>query len=190
MNQQLLEIRQKMKSRKPAFIRQDNPKRPKLKDVWRKPKGVHSKIRHHFKGRRKMPSPGYKSPAEVKGLHATGLEMIRVATPEGVAKIKKDTQGIIIPQNVGKRKRLEILKKARELNVNVLHLKIEESIKKIEDFMNSKKKSKPAKEAKKEPVKETKKEEGPKDAKGPEIPENEKKESEKKERDKVLIKKV
>ena len=62
MNQQLLEIRQKMKSRKPAFIRQDNPKRPKLKDVWRKPKGVHSKIRHHFKGRRKITSPDYNSP--------------------------------------------------------------------------------------------------------------------------------
>ena len=190
MNQQLLQIRQKMKSRKPVFIRQDNPKRPKLKDVWRKPKGVHSKIRHHFKGRRKMPSPGYKSPAEVKGLHATGLEMIRVATSEGVSKIKKDTQGIIIPRNVGKRKRLEILKKARELNVKVLHLKIEESIKKIENFMNSKKKSKPSKEAKKETVKEAKKEEVPKESKGPESPENEKKETEKKERDKVLIKKV
>ena len=52
MNQTLLNVRKEMKERKPEFIRQDNPKRMKLNYKWRKPKGVHSKIRHHFKGRR------------------------------------------------------------------------------------------------------------------------------------------
>jgi len=190
MNQALLQIRQKLKFRKPAFIRQDNPKRPKLGDVWRKPKGIHSKIRHHFKGRRKMPSPGYKSPAKVKGLHATGLEMIAVSSPQDLTKIKKDSQGIIISKSVGKRKRLEILKKAKEANIKVLNLNLEESIKKIEDFMSSKKK-KEAKPAKKDTVKEAKKQEEPKESKETkETADEGKKEIEKKERDKVLTKKV
>ena len=190
MSQALLQIRQKLKFRKPVFIRQDNPKRPKLKDVWRKPKGVHSKIRHHFKGRRKMPSPGYKSPAKVKGLHATGLEMIAVFSPQDLAKIKKDAQGIIISKSVGKRKRLEILKKSKELGIKVLNLNTEESIKKIEDFMSSKKK-KEAKPAKKVQVKEDKKQEEPKESKETkETADEGKKETEKKERDKVLTKKV
>jgi len=72
-----------------------------------------------------------------------------VYSPAEVGKIKKDVQGIIIPKNVGARKRLEILKKAKELNVIVLNLNIEESIKKIEDFMSSKKKE-PEKKSKKD----------------------------------------
>src|SRR3990167_7839519 len=121
----LLELRSKIKGKKPVFIRQDNPKRMKLNYKWRKPKGVHSKIRHHFKGRRKMPSPGFKSPAAVRGLHSTGLEMVRVFSANEVSKINKLTQGIIVPRTAGKKKKIEILKKARELDVRVLNLKID-----------------------------------------------------------------
>ncbi len=185
----LLELRNKIKSRKPEFIRQDNPKRMKLNYKWRKPKGVHSKIRHHFKGRRKMPSPGYKSPAEVKGLHADGLKMVRAYSAEDLAGIKKN-EGIIMPKSVGMRKRLEILKKAKELNIRVLNINLDEAAKKIEDFINSKKK-KETKEAKKEPVKETKKHEEPKETKEQkEMTDEDKKEAEKKERDKVLTKRT
>ena len=182
---QLLELRNKIKERKPVFIRQDNPKRMKLNYKWRKPKGVHSKIRHHFKGRRKMPSPGYKSPVEVKGLHATGLRMVRVSSPHELDRINKN-EGIIIPKSTGTRKRLEILKKAREMNVPVLNLKSEETIKKIEDFINSKKKKEiiEAKKTKKEYAKEARAEQQN------EMTDEQKKEAEKKEKDKVLTKRA
>ena len=85
MTQQLIELRKAIKEKKPIFIRQDNPKRKKLSYKWRKPKGIHSKIRHHFKGRRKMPSPGYKSPAAVRGFHSSGLKIVYVFTPTDVA---------------------------------------------------------------------------------------------------------
>src|SRR3989344_9388886 len=98
MTESLLEIRKELKERKPEFIRQDNPKRKKLNYKWRKPKGIHSKIRHHFKGRRKMPSPGYKSPRKVKGLHSSGLKMIHVFSASDASKIRKETEGIIIPK--------------------------------------------------------------------------------------------
>ena len=182
----LLELRTRIKNKKPVFIRQDNPKRPKLSDKWRKQKGIHSKIRHHFKGRRKMPSPGYKSPLETRGLHAAGLCMIMVHSPKEVSMIKKDSQGIIIPRTVGAKKRLEILKTAKSLNVRVLNLDSDKAIKKIEDFMNSKK-GKTTKEAGKEPVKEPKKE-ATKETK--EMTEEQKKEAEKKEKDRVLTRKA
>ena len=191
MNEALLEIRQQLKERKPIFIRQDNPKRKKLNYKWRKPKGIHSKIRHKFKGRRKMPSPGYKSPAQVRGLHASGLKIILTFSAKDVEKIKKDKEGIVVPKSIGAKKRLEILRKAKELDLKVLNLNVDETIKKIEDFIGSKKK--PKKEEIKE-KKETKQKEIQEKESEEKISENltdeQKKEAEKKERDKVLTKKV
>lgn len=188
----LLELRSKIKSKKPVFIRQDNPKRMKLNDKWRKPKGIHSKIRHKFKGRRKMPSPGYKSPRDVKDLHASGLKILNVSSINDVKNIKKESEGIVISRSVGMKKRFEILKNAKELGIKVLNLKIDEQIKKIEDFVNSKKK-KEAKEPKNEEKKESKdadesKKEDVKE-KGA-LTDEQKKEAEKKEKDRVLTKKV
>lgn len=190
--EKLLELRQGLKERKPEFIRQDNPKRMKVNYKWRKPKGIHSKIRHRFKGRRKMPSPGYKSPRIVKGLHASGLEIISVHSVDDIAKIKKESQGAVVSKSVGMKKRLGILRKAKELNVTVLNLNVDEKIKNIEDMINSKKKV--TKETKKE---EAKKEIKEKEAKIKEqkteaskLNDESKKESDKKEKDKVLTKKV
>ena len=191
---QLLALRKELKERKPEFIRQDNPKRKKLNYKWRKPKGIHSKIRHHFKGRRKMPSPGYKSPFAVKGLHSTGLKMVRVFSADEVLKINKSTQGIIVPRTVGRKKKLEILKKARELNVHVLNFNLDERIKKIEDFIKSKsqKKAETKKEAsaKKEEKKPKESAEKQKEKTEEKLTDEEKKEAEKKEKDKVLTQKV
>lgn len=190
----LLEIRKEIKERKPVFIRQDNPKRRKLNYKWRRPKGIHSKIRHHFKGRRKMPSPGYKSPFEVKGMHSSGLEIIMVSSSDGVTKIKKDTQGIIIPKAVGKKKKLEILKKAKELGVQVLNFNLDEGIRKIEDFMKSKSQKKTEVKKEVESKKEDKKQKGDaeKTKEKPEekLTDEQKKEAEKREKDKVLMQKV
>lgn len=187
----LLELRNKIKDRKPEFIRQDNPKRMKLSYKWRKPKGIHSKIRHHFKGRRKMPSPGYKSPRNVKGIHTSGLRMINVSSVEDIKKIKKESEGAIITKSVGMKKRLEILKKAKELDVKVLNLNVDERITKIEGLINSKKK-KEVKETKKEQIKE-KKETKISESKEDSLQkksDDEKKEADKKEKDKILTKKV
>lgn len=192
MTESLLEIRKELKERKPDFIRQDYQRRKKLgrKLKWRKPKGIHSKIRHHFKGRRKMPSPGYKSPRKAKGLHSSGLRMVPVHSIEDIKKIKNGSEGAVISKNVGIKKKLGILKMAKEIEVKVLNLNIDEQIKKIESFANSKKK-KDADKAKKDVVKEVEeKSKEPKAGLDATVNEEKRKESEKKEKDKILTKKV
>ena len=185
----LLELRTRIKEKKPDFIRQDNPKRMKVNDKWRKPKGIHSKIRHKFKGRRKMPSPGYKSPRDAKGLHSSGLKIVGIISINDLIKIRKESEGAVIAKSVGMKKKLEILKKARELNVNILNLNVNEQIKKIEDFINSKKK-KATTEVKKEEVKEEKAVTKEPIEKTQVSDKDDKKLAEKKEKDKVLTKRT
>ena len=188
---ELLDVRKEIKDRKPAFIRQDYQRRKRLgrKMKWRKPKGIHSKIRHHLKGRRRMPSPGYKSPSRVLGLHATGLKIMHVRSVSDVNRIKKEDEGIIISKQVGLKKKLGILRKARELGIKVLNFNIDEKIQKIEDFINSKKKTQ--KGAKKEAKEKTEAKKLPEPgSQGKEISDEEKKGAEKKEKDKLLTRKV
>ena len=49
-----LELRKKIKAKKPNFVSQDTHKRKRIRPRWRKPRGWHSKIRLHKIGYRKM----------------------------------------------------------------------------------------------------------------------------------------
>ena len=189
LNKLTLELRANIKEKKPDFIRQDYQRRKRLgrKLKWRKPKGIHSKIRHKFKGRRKMPSPGYKSPREVKGLHASGLKIINISSLDGIKNINKEVEGAVISKSIGTKKRLEILKRAKELGISVLNFDIDKQIKKIEEVVNSKKK-KESKEKKKEEVKE-KEMKAVEQKQLPALTDEQKKEIEKGEKDRVLTKK-
>ena len=188
MIEKLLEIRKNIKEKKPDFIRQDYQRRKRLgrKLKWRKPKGVHSKIRHHFKGRRKMPSPGYRSPAKVSGLSPSGLKIVNVSTANDLQKIKSEAEAAVISKAVGMKKRLEILKMTKELKIAVLNLNADEHIAKIENFLNSKKKE--SDKGKKEAKKSAKE---PKEQKEAELGTGrQRKDAEKKEKDKVLTKRI
>lgn|SRR3989338_5897262 len=188
MIQKLLEVRKQLKERNPEFIRQDTHKRKKLEIKWKKPQGVHSKIRHRFKGRGKMPSPGYKSPIKVKGLHASGLRIVNIYSPTDLESIKKESEGIIISKSVGMRKRLDILKEAKDHKINVLNINLDEHMKKIQDFIDSKKKETP--KEKKHDTKEPKEAKDKKEQDSKDVNDEQKKETEKKEKDKVLTKRL
>lgn len=187
----LIELRKKIKSKKPEFVRQDAHKKPKLGWKWRKPRGLHSKVRMGKKGYRRKPAQGYGSPKAVAGLHKSGLKPIRIFNLNDLAKVKPDKEGAVIAQSVGKKNKIELIKKAEESGIKVLNIKDtkkylekikeekEKQKKKKAERLEKKKKSK-GKEKTKEKEK-TKKEEGKTD--------EEKKEEAKREKDKILTKK-
>lgn len=188
---ELLQVRKELKERKPEFIRQDTQKRKKLSLKWRRPKGIHSKMRHHFKGKRTSPSPGHKSPLKVRGLHSSGLKIVNVCSAKDLEKVRKDAEGIVISGQVGMKKSYEILKKAKMAGISVLNLNMDEKIKEIEDFMSSKKKPKESKKEQKEgPKKPESKKEASEAKEQEQVTEEEKKEAEKKEKDRLLTKKA
>jgi large subunit ribosomal protein L32e len=191
----LLELRKKMKNKKPTFLRQDAHKKKRLGEGWRRPKGMHSKMRLRHRDKRTRPEPGFGSPKAVYGLSKEGLQYVNIATVKEVGSIDKQKQGIVISSSVGKKNRIQIIKKALELNIKILNLKEPQKyVEKIEKEMQEKaekKKSKVEKKEKKEKDKEKKaekkeKEEGKEEHKLEEaIKEEEVKE--KKEMDKALI---
>ena len=160
-NKNLLEFRNYLKSKKPDFLRQDAHKVKKLEKKWRRPKGRHSKMRFKLRGYRKSPSIGYSSPKEVKYLNKKGLREILVNNINDLMNIdNKELNIVLLSSNLGLRKRLEILRKAKELKLNISNIRdIDSFINNTESFFKEKKKKKEEKKAKKETKKEPEKKE-------------------------------
>jgi len=186
--EELIELRRRIKSKKPDFVRQDFHKK-RLKKKWRKPRGLHSKVRLMFKGKPKKVSTGFSAPKKVRGLHRSGLKPILVDSLKDISRIKKENDGAVIGSAVGLKKRYEIVKKLKEKEIKILNIKdVEKYLKKIEDGLNLRKDRKKKLKEKKE------KKKGEKEKKEEKLTEKvtgeEKKIEEKKKKDKILTKKV
>jgi len=191
---ELLELRKRIKSKKPEFIRQDSHKKKRVKRSWRSSKGLHSKMRLKLKGYRRSVEIGWGSPRQVRGLSPEGLEKIAVSNINDLKKIDAKKQGALISGNVGLKKKLEIIKEAEKLKIKILNIKDPEKyLKYAEEFLRKKKEEKLEKEKQKEKKKTEKKKETKKEEKTieekVEVTDEEKKKQEKEEKDKVLTKK-
>ncbi|NPA63076.1 MAG: 50S ribosomal protein L32e [Methanococci archaeon] len=129
----LLRLRFKLKMKKPDFIRQEAHRHKRLGEKWRKPKGRHSKMRLKWKEKPAIVEVGYRSPKAVRGLHPCGLEDVLVYNVKDLEKLNPETQGARIASTVGKRKKIEIIKKARDLGIKILNISQE----KQEELLNS-----------------------------------------------------
>ena len=189
MNSRLLEVRKKLKARKPDFIKQDAHKKKRVSVKWRKPRGMDSKMRQHFRGYRQSVSKGWKSPAEVRGLHPSGFNPVMIHNPAEIAKLDPKKDGVMLSSTVGIRKRLDILKKAKEKGIKVLNIKDTDAyIKAVQDDLQKRKDKKAKTKEEKKPAE--KKTEAKEDKLADKIlTEEEKKDQEKKDMEKVLTKK-
>jgi large subunit ribosomal protein L32e len=107
--------------KKPKFRRQESWRYKRVKDTWRKPHGIDSKMRKKVKGWPASPTTGYRSPKKTRGLHPSGFVEIRVHSVEDLGGIDPELQAIRIARTVGGRKRVEILALAEEKGIYVLN---------------------------------------------------------------------
>jgi large subunit ribosomal protein L32e len=110
-----------MVRKKRKFLRQLAKTYKKLGSKWRKPYGSQSKLRRKMKSKGKLPSVGYKKPKSLRYLHPSGFKEILISNIKDLGKINPKTQAIKISHSIGKKKRKEILKKAKELKIKVLN---------------------------------------------------------------------
>jgi len=125
----------------------------KKKQVWRRPKGRDNKMREKRKGYPKTVSIGYSQEKTSKGT-IKGKKPIIVRNVRDLEMIKNNKIGIIA--NIGKKKKIEIAKKAKEKGTLFYNLNVEKFLKEIE-------KRKAKKEKKEKIESKTKKKEKPKE---------------------------
>jgi|TARA_Y100000310_G_scaffold175569_1_gene175625 large subunit ribosomal protein L32e len=145
----LLEKRNTSKSKKPKFLRHDSNKYS-FNNKWRKPRGLHNKRRLSRKGHQKNPSTGYGSPKEVKYLNKEGLNRVNINNIQDLEKVNKEKDIAIISRKLGMKKKLIILEKILELNIQIENIKdIKKYIEEQKSLFEEKKKEKQKKLAEK-----------------------------------------
>lgn len=107
--------------RRPAFKRQEWFRYSKLGEKWRKPKGIHSKMKRQLKRRPPMVDVGFRGPVAARDLHPSGFEEVLVYNVDGLEGIDPKKQAVRIGGTVGTKKRVAIEDRADELGIRVLN---------------------------------------------------------------------
>jgi len=116
----------------------------KKKQIWRRPTGRDNKMRERRRGYPVRVSIGYKKAEKEKEIVIQNLKELE----------RIDKKSVIIIGNVGKKKKIEIVKKAKELKIQLSNLNVDTFLKK-----NKLKKKEKKEESKEKKPKEAKKNE-------------------------------
>jgi len=135
--QRALTLRKRLKSKKPDFRRQEGWRYKRLKESWRRPRGIDSKMRNKFKGWPKSVEIGYRGPRETRGLHPSGYVEILVHNVDEVDKVDPKMQAIRIAHTVGARKQVEISARASKRGIRILNPKEEKKERESEETATS-----------------------------------------------------
>jgi large subunit ribosomal protein L32e len=136
---ELLELRRELKSKKPDFRRQEWFRYDKLGLKWRRPRGMHSKMRRHYKRRINVVSIGYGSPTSIRYYHPSGFREKLVHNVDGLEGVDPKTYAVRIGHSVGSKKRLAIIERADEDGIRVLNRGI--TVEEIEEETKDEKKT-------------------------------------------------
>ena len=120
-NEHVVKERQRIKSKKPKFRAEESWRYKRVKEKWRKARGIDSKTRRKVRGWPRSPTVGYRGPKKARYLHPSGFVEVLVHNVDNLEKIDPQTQAIRIAHTVGAKKRIEISTRAEEKGVRILN---------------------------------------------------------------------
>jgi len=121
LNSKALRMREKVKSKKPVFVRYESWRYKRLKKPWRRQKGLDNKARLKLKGWEVSPNIGFRGPRSARDLHPSGYKEIMVHNLADLEGIDPKEYAVRIAHQVGTRKKMLILGKTDELGLRVLN---------------------------------------------------------------------
>ena len=123
-NKRLMELRKKMNKTRPSFRRVESWRHKRVKDPWRKARGIDSKTRKKKKSGVKSPGVGYRSPKKVRGLHPSGYIEARVTTIQELSNLNKNQHAIKISGKLGAKKRIALIDYCQKRGFKILNIGI------------------------------------------------------------------
>jgi large subunit ribosomal protein L32e len=123
-DKRLMELRKKLKKKRPSFRRVESWRYKRVSNSWRKSRGIDSKTRKKKKSGVKSPSVGYRTPKKIRGLHPSGYEEVRVTTIKDLNDLKKNRHAIKISSKLGSKKRIALIDYCQKRGFKILNLGI------------------------------------------------------------------
>ncbi len=134
----LLELRKKMKKKRPKFRRVESWRYKRVKDSWRKARGIDSRTRIKSKSGVKSPSVGYRAPKSIRGLHPSGFEEINVITIKDLEGLSPKKHAIKVASRLGARKRIKLIEYAQRRGFKILNLGVsQKELEELESILDT-----------------------------------------------------
>lgn len=113
--------KRKVSKKVPEFKSHNVNQRNRLKNKsWRKPKGLHSKIRKRKKYRQHLVEPGFGIPKKLKFFHPSGFKEVLVSNLNELRDVDKSFI-VRVKKTVGIKKRLMLLEEAKKLGLKIIN---------------------------------------------------------------------
>ncbi|MFW9899809.1 MAG: 50S ribosomal protein L32e [Candidatus Thorarchaeota archaeon] len=134
----LMELRKLINKKRPSFRRVESWRYKRVKDSWRKARGIDSQTRKKTKAGVKSPKVGYRNPKKVRGLHPSGFEEVRVSTIQEIKDLNKNHHAIKISGKLGAKKRITLIDYCQKRGFRILNLGIsQKEIESLEAMVES-----------------------------------------------------
>jgi large subunit ribosomal protein L32e len=107
----------------PKFVRPNLSQKRRVKDKWRKPRGIDNKQRHKYKWAGAIVNKGYRGDAKIRGTHPLGKKEFMIRGISDLEKNKGGLQNFVIRLSgtLSKHSKEKIRLKAAEMKLVVLN---------------------------------------------------------------------
>ncbi|MFX0013657.1 MAG: 50S ribosomal protein L32e [Promethearchaeota archaeon] len=117
----LMKIRESLKRKRPPFRRVESWRYKRVKERWRKARGIDSKTREKKGGWPISPTVGFRSPKKIRFQSSSGKEEVLVNSAVDLSLIDSNRQVGRIAANIGRKKREQIIMEAELHNIQILN---------------------------------------------------------------------
>jgi large subunit ribosomal protein L32e len=117
-----LSIKRQLRRTRPAFTRHHPHRKASLGDKWKKPRGLHNKLKDRKRGCGPWVSDGYRTPEAVRGMHISGLVIAHVANASQLTGLDPKTTGVVIART-GAKRQIELIAACQKAGLRVLNHK-------------------------------------------------------------------